>query len=181
MSIYNFSVVTSAGKETTLESYKGKVLLIVNTASKCGFTPQYEELQELYSTYRDSGFEILAFPSNQFAEQEPGSNEEVQEFCRINYGVTFPVFAKIDVRGENAHPLFDYLTKEAPFTGFDKGHPISEKLQEVLESNFPELLPGDSIKWNFTKFLINRQGAVAGRYEPTATPMQMKSAIEKLL
>lgn len=181
MNIYDFKAKTIAGREVSLADYKGKVLLIVNTASKCGFTPQYAELQNLYTTYAERGLEILGFPSNQFAEQEPGSNEEVQQFCQINYGVSFPMFAKTDVRGENAHPLFNYLTQHAPFKGFDLNHPIGGKLQEVLKDNFPEMLEGDSIKWNFTKFLINRQGEIVGRYEPTTSPVEMKETIEKLL
>jgi glutathione peroxidase len=181
MSIYEFRLKSIEGKEISLTNYKGKVLLIVNTASKCGFTPQYEELQELYKIYRDQGLEILGFPSNQFAEQEPGSNAEVQNFCQINYGVTFPLFAKIDVRGSEAHPLFQYLTKEAPFQGFDLNHPIGEKLQGVLEEKFPEFLKGNDIKWNFTKFLVDSQGNVKGRYEPTATPLSMREDIERLL
>ena len=181
MNIYDCEVRTIGGKEVSLANYKGKVLIIVNTASKCGFTPQYEELQKLYNAYSDSGLEILGFPSNQFAEQEPGSNEEVQQFCQMNYGVSFPMFEKTEVRGKNAHPLFHYLTDKAPFKGFDLNHPIGGKLQGVLQEKFPELLEGDSIKWNFTKFLINRQGEVIGRYEPTTSPMEMKNEIEKLL
>jgi glutathione peroxidase len=181
MSIYDFGLKSIDGKEISLIDYKGKVLLMVNTASKCGFTPQYEELQELYKIYRDQGLEILGFPSNQFAEQEPGSNAQVQNFCQINYGVTFPMFAKIDVRGKEAHPLFQYLTKNAPFQGFDLNHPIGEKLQEVLEGKFPEFLKGNDIKWNFTKFLIDREGNVKGRYEPTTTPLSMREDIERLL
>lgn len=181
MSIYDFSVTTIEGKETSLADYKGKVIIIVNTASKCGFTPQYEELQTLYNTYAEKGLVILGFPSNQFAEQEPGSNAEVQNFCRLNYGVSFPMFEKTEVRGKNAHPLFVYLTEQAPFKGFDPNHPIAGKLQEVLQEKFPELLEGSSVKWNFTKFLINRQGEVVRRYEPTTTPLAMKGDIEKLL
>lgn len=181
MNIYDFKVTTIEGQQTSLADYQGKVIIIVNTASKCGFTPQYEELQTLYNTYADRGLVILGFPSNQFAEQEPGSNTEVQNFCRLNYGVSFPLFEKTEVRGKNAHPLFVYLTEQAPFKGFDPKHPIAGKLQEVLQEKFPELLEGDSVKWNFTKFLINRQGEVAGRYEPTASPLAMKADIEKLL
>lgn len=181
MNIYDFRVRTIEGKEISLADFKGKVVIIVNTASKCGFTPQYEELQTLYSTYADKGLAILGFPSNQFAAQEPGSNEEVQNFCRINYGVSFPLFEKTEVRGENAHPLFVYLTEKVPFKGFDPNHPTVGKLQEVLQERFPELLEGDSIKWNFTKFLVNRQGDVVGRYEPTTSPLAMKADIEKLL
>ena len=120
MNIYDFIVKTNKGEEKSLADYKGKVLIIVNTASKCGFTPQYKELQDLYNTYKDKGLEILGFPCNQFAGQEPGSNEEVQEFCRFNYGVTFPIFAKGDVRGDQAQPLFQYLTKEQGFKGFEQ-------------------------------------------------------------
>ena len=181
MSIYDFSVKTINGRELSLAEFKGKVLIIVNTASKCGFTPQYEELQILYDLYVDKGLLILGFPSNQFAEQEPGSNEEIQNFCQINYGVSFLMFEKIEVRGQNAHPLFNYLTESAPFKGFDLKHPIGGKLQEVLRDNFPEILEGDSVKWNFTKFLVDRQGKVAGRYEPTTSPLEMKADIERLL
>lgn len=181
MNIYDFKVNSISGKEVSLAEYKGKVLIIVNTASKCGFTPQYEELQELYKIYREQGLEILGFPSNQFAAQEPGTNEEVQNFCRINYGVNFSLFEKMDVRGKDAHPLFKFLTDKAPFEGFNLNHPIGEKLQGVLQANFPELLEGNDVKWNFTKFLIDREGNVAGRYEPTTTPMEMRDDIEKLL
>ena len=120
MSIYDFTVKTSQGKEKSLADYKGKVLLIVNTASKCGFTPQFDDLQKLYLAYKDKGLEILGFPCNQFAAQDPSSNDEIQQFCRYNYGVTFQIFEKSDVRGETAQPLFQYLTKEKGFEGFDK-------------------------------------------------------------
>ncbi|MDF2565703.1 MAG: Peroxiredoxin [Massilibacillus sp.] len=181
MSIYDFNLKSIRGKEQSLADYKGKVLIIVNTASKCGFTPQYQELQSLYTKYANQGLEILGFPSNQFAEQEPGTNAEVQNFCQVNYGVTFPLFEKIDVRGENAHPLFQYLTGQIPFQGFDYNHPIGEKLHGVLKERFPEFLEGDSIKWNFTKFLIDRSGKVIQRYEPTTLPSAMQADIEKLL
>jgi len=181
MNIYDFQVRTIDGKPISLAEFKGKVLLIVNTASKCGFTPQYEELQALYRDYAGQGLEILGFPSNQFAEQEPGSNAEVRQFCQLTYGVSFPMFEKTEVRGPNAHPLFVYLTEQAPFRGFDSGHPIAGKLEEILEERFPELLEGDGIKWNFTKFLVNREGKIVGRYEPTSSPLTMKPAIEKLL
>jgi len=181
MSIYDFNLKSIRGKEQSLSDYKGKILIIVNTASKCGFTPQYQELQSLYTKYADQGLEILGFPSNQFAEQEPGTNAEVQNFCQVNYGVTFPLFEKIDVRGENAHPLFKYLTEQIPFQGFDYNHPIGKKLHGVLKERFPEFLEGDSIKWNFTKFLIDRSGKVIQRYEPTTLPSAMQADIEKLL
>lgn len=181
MNIYDFQVKNMDGKTITLAEFKDRVLLIVNTASKCGFTPQYEELQALYQDYAGQGLEILGFPSNQFAEQEPGSNEEVRQFCQLTYGVSFPMFEKTEVRGNNAHPLFVYLTEQAPFRGFDSGHPIAGKLEEILKERFPELLEGDGIKWNFTKFLVNREGKVVGRYEPTTSPSAMRTAIEKLL
>ena len=181
MSVYDFTVKTNKGEEKSLADYKGKVLIIVNTASKCGFTPQYKELQELYDKYKEKGLEILGFPCNQFGEQEPGTNEEVQTFCRRNYGVSFQIFEKGDVRGETAQPLFKYLTAEKKFEGFDENHPIAAKLTEALKANFPEYLEGDGIKWNFTKFLVDREGNVVKRFEPTTTPSDMAADIEKLL
>ena len=181
MNIYDFTVKTNKGIEKSLADYKGEVLLIVNTASKCGFTPQYKELQELYMKYKDQGFTVLGFPSNQFAGQEPGTNEEVAQFCQYNYGVTFPLFEKGDVRGESAQPLFRYLTAQKKFKGFDSAHPIASRLLGALQEKFPKFLDGDSIKWNFTKFLVARDGTVSGRYEPTTSPLQMAGDIEKLL
>ncbi|AAK79516.1 glutathione peroxidase [Clostridium acetobutylicum] len=181
MSVYDFKAKTIEGKEVSLDTYKGKVLIIANTASKCGFTPQYEGLEKLYKEYKDKGLEILGFPSNQFAEQEPGDNNEVKNFCKLNYGVTFQLFEKTDVRDENAHPLFNYLTENAPFKGFDLNHPTGKMLSEVLEKNFPKFLEGNSVKWNFTKFLIDRDGNVVKRFEPTSEPSDMVKDIEKLL
>jgi glutathione peroxidase len=181
MSIYKFKANTIDGVEVSLEEFKGKVLLIANTASKCGFTPQYGDLEEIYKKYKDKGLEVLGFPCNQFAEQEPGSNNEVKKFCQLNYGVTFPMFEKIDVRGASAHPLFKYLSEAVPFEGFDLNHPIGKILNSLLKEKFPETLIGNSIKWNFTKFLIDREGNVVGRFEPTAEPKDMVSEIEKLL
>ena len=181
MGIYDLTVKDRKGNEVSLGEYRGKVLLIVNTATGCGFTPHYEPLEAMYKDLKDRGLEILDFPCNQFAEQDPGSNEEVQEFCRFNYGVSFQIFAKGDVRGENAQPLFKYLTEQKGFKGFDMNHPIGAKLEEVLKSNFPEILEGDGIKWNFTKFLIDRDGNVAERFEPTTNPSDIASDIEKLL
>ena len=181
MSIYDFTVKTNKGEEKNLADYKGKVLLIVNTASKCGFTPQFKGLQELYDNYKEKGLEILGFPCNQFAEQDPGTADEIQTFCKRNYGVTFQIFEKGDVRGENAQPLFKYLTEQKGFEGFDKNNPLAEKLTEALQNNFPEYLKGDGIKWNFTKFLIDREGNVIKRFEPTADPSEIAPDIEKLL
>jgi len=155
--IYDIPVTDSRGEQHTLGEYEGKVLLVVNTASKCGFTPQFDGLQKLYDRYKDEGFAIVGFPCNQFREQDPGTNEEIQSFCRLNYGVTFPVYGKVDVKGPNAHPLFKYLTKRAP--GFLT----------------------DTIKWNFTKFLIDRSGNVVKRFAPTTEPRKLESAIERLL
>ena len=181
MNVYDFTVKTNRGVEKSLSEYKGKVLLIVNTASKCGFTPQFEELQKLYEQYKDKGLEILGFPCNQFAEQDPGTADEIQDFCRVNYGVTFQIFEKGDVRGETAQPLFKYLTEQKGFKGFDMNHPIAPVLVEALTANFPEFLEGDGIKWNFTKFLIDRQGNVVERFEPTTVPSAIAGDIEKLL
>lgn len=181
MNVYDFTVKTNRGVEKSLSEYKGKVLLIVNTASKCGFTPQFEELQKLYEQYKDKGLEILGFPCNQFAEQDPGTADEIQDFCRVNYGVTFQIFEKGDVHGETAQPLFKYLTEQKGFKGFDMNHPIAPVLVEALKANFPEFLEGDGIKWNFTKFLIDRQGNVVERFEPTTVPSAIAGDIEKLL
>ncbi len=181
MGIYDFKVKTIDGDEKTLSEYKGKVLLIVNTASKCGFTPQYEELEKLYEQYNSKGLEILGFPSNQFGEQEPGTNTEVKSFCQINYGVQFPMFEKIDVRGETAHPLFKYLTEKAPFKGLDLENETGKFLHGHLVKNFPDYLTGDSIKWNFTKFLIDKEGNVVARFESPIAPQTIAPEIEKLL
>ena len=181
MSIYDFKVKTGDGQETTLAEYKGKVLLIVNTASKCGFTPQFKDLQELYVKYKDKGLEILGFPCNQFAEQDPGTNEEIEQFCRFNYGVTFRIFGKGDVRGETAQPLFKYLTEQTKFEGFDEKHPITAPLMNLLKTKLPEYLVGEGIKWNFTKFLIDRDGNIVKRFEPTTLPATIGADIEKLL
>ncbi|WP_459480473.1 glutathione peroxidase [Clostridium saccharoperbutylacetonicum] len=157
MNFYDFTANRMNGKEIKMEEYKGKVLLIVNTASKCGLTPQLEGLENLYKEYKDKNFEILGFPCNQFANQDPGTNKEISEFCLINYGVTFTMFEKIDVNGQNAHPIYKFLK------GNSKG-------------TF-----GSEIKWNFTKFLIDKEGNVLKRYAPITTPDKIKSDIEKLL
>jgi len=158
MSIYDFNVKTLTGQKIALSTYKGKVLLIVNVASKCGFTPQYKGLQTLYELYHDRGFEVLGFPCNQFREQEPANEKEIQQFCTLNYGVKFPMFAKIKVNGDDAHPLYRYLKKEQP--GF---------------------LGTKSIKWNFTKFLVDRKGDVIKRYGSMTKPEEIASDIKALL
>ena len=157
MSFYDYTVKGRAGEDVSLSDYKGKVLLVVNTATGCGFTPQYEGLQKLYDTHKDKGFEVLDFPCNQFANQAPGNNDEIQSFCTLNYGTTFPRFAKIDVNGKNASDLYKFLKKE-------KG--------SIL---------GSSIKWNFTKFLVDREGNVVKRYAPTDTPENIEGDIVALL
>lgn len=157
MKFYDFNVKTMNGKSIKMDTYKGKVVLIVNTASRCGLTPQFKELEELYKEYKDKGLEILGFPCNQFASQDPGSNEAISQFCTLNYGVTFQMFEKVDVNGKIAHPLFNYLKSEA------KG---------VLSNE---------IKWNFTKFLVDANGNVIKRYAPIVKPSKIKADIEKLL
>lgn len=157
MNFYELEAKKMNGQMIKMEQYKGNVVLVVNTASKCGLTPQFKELEELYQTYHSKGLEILGFPCNQFAKQDSGSNEEIHEFCQLNYGVSFNMFEKIDVNGKDAHPLYKYLKDEA------KG-----------------LLSKD-IKWNFTKFLIDRNGNVIKRYAPTVSPLKIKTDIEKLL
>lgn len=156
--VYAFKGVTMQGKEVNLSDYKGKVLLIVNTASKCGFTPQFEGLETLYKDFKEKGVEVLGFPCNQFGHQDPGSNEEINQFCELNYGVSFPMFQKVDVNGDSAHPLFKYLKSQAP-----------------------GLLGTQAIKWNFTKFLVDQNGKVVDRYAPTDTPQKIAKDIAKLL
>lgn len=180
MSVYNFSLINKLGQEQSLKEFEGKVLVIVNTASKCGFTPQYDGLEELYKEYKEQGLEIIAVPSNQFGDQEPGSNDEVQSFCRLNFGVTFPVMAKADVRGENAIDLFKYLTKEQGFKGFPASE-LTELLTGHLNAIDPNYLQDDQVKWNFTKFVIDRKGHVVARFEPMAEPAEMKECIISLL
>ncbi len=158
MSIYDFELKTIDGSLTKLSTYSGKVLLIVNVASKCGFTKQYSGLESLYQKFKDRGFEVLGFPCNQFGSQEPGDEAEIKLFCDLQYGVTFPMFSKIDVNGEQTHPLYKFLKKEG------KG-----------------ILGSESIKWNFTKFLVDKHGEVVHRFAPTATPESLEEEIEKCL
>jgi glutathione peroxidase len=163
--IYDFTVQDASGEDVALKDYEGKLLLVVNVASKCGLTPQYEGLEKLYEATKDQGLEILGFPSNQFLGQEPGTNEEIQEFCSTTYGVTFPVLAKVDVNGEDAEPLFKWMRSEAP-AGNDPGtEEFLERVKSLTGSDEP-----DSVKWNFNKFLVSRDGAVIKRYEPPVTP-----------
>ena len=179
MSIYDFSVKTRKGEDVSLSNYKGKVLLIVNTATGCGFTPQYKELQELYTEFKDQGFEILDFPCNQFANQTPGNNEEIHTFCTGRFGITFPQFAKIDVNGEKAIPLYKWLTENTTFNGFGKS-PMGFVLSGVVKKSDKDYKNNGNIKWNFTKFLINRDGNIVERFEPTDMK-NLKSKIMELL
>ncbi|MBU2700071.1 glutathione peroxidase [Sporomusaceae bacterium BoRhaA] len=181
MNVYDFTAMRGNGQEVLLKEYEGKVLIIVNTASKCGFTPQYADLEKLNREYANQGLEILGFPCNQFAEQEPAENHEIQNFCQVNFGVTFPIFAKTDVRGAKAHPLFSYLSEAAPFQGWDLNNPKGNALQTFLKEKFPQYLNGNSIKWNFTKFLVDRSGHVVKRFEPYIQPLDMVDEIKKLL
>ncbi len=172
--LYQIPVETIDGKKTTLEEYKGKVLMIVNVASKCGLTPQYEGLQRIYSKYKDKGFEILGFPANNFLGQEPGTNEEIKEFCKTKYNVEFPMFSKISVKGEDQHPLYKYLTEKKPEA-------------DVKDKEFEEKLAGygqkrekpNDILWNFEKFLVNRNGEIVARFDPSITPEDQR-VIEKI-
>ncbi len=181
MNVYDYKVKDIRGNEIPLADYSGKALLIVNTASKCGFTPQYDGLEKLYQKYKDQGLVILGFPSNQFLAQEPDSNEEISSFCKMNYGVTFPLFSKLDVHGENADPLFKFLSEAAPFGGFELNKEGGRKIHGVVKEHYPENLEGNGIKWNFTKFLIGRDGIVKGRYEPTVTPEELDPIIVQTL
>jgi glutathione peroxidase len=181
MSIYDFQVNTINGKLIDMSIYRGKVLLIVNTASRCSYSRQFAGLQKLYEIHHEQGFETLAFPCNQFNEREPGNNSEVQEYCERNFGVSFPLFGKVDVRGQTAHPLFQFLTKQAPFQGFDTQTSDGPWMQNFLQEKYPDNYAGDGIKWNFTKFLIDRKGHVHGRHETTTEPFDIESEIESLL
>ncbi len=181
MSIYDFKVNDIKEQEISLDKYKGQVILIINSATKCGFTPQYDELQDLYEKYKNSGFIILDFPCNQFGNQAPGSNEEILNFCDAKFGITFPMFSKIEVNGENAHPLFRYLVKEKGFAGFDKEHELTPILKKKLSAEDADYEKKPGIKWNFTKFLIDRNGKVTERFEPTESIYVVEEKIKELI
>ena len=177
MKVYDFTVKDWSDEEVSLAQYEGKVLLIVNTATKCGLTPQYTALQALYEKYQDKGFEILDFPCNQFLEQAPGTEEEIHEFCTLNYGTTFPQFAKIDINGPTAHPLYVWLKEQAPE---DIGDESSAAFEAKVKEFTPDNVQGD-IKWNFGKFLLDRSGSVAARFSPAVVPEKLEKEIEGLL
>lgn len=171
MSFYDFQVQNTQGSDVTLDKYKGKVLLVINSATKCGLTPQYAGIEKLYQSYKEKGFEVLDFPCNQFLHQAPGTNEELKSFCQVYYGATFETFAKIEVNGKNTHPLYVYLKKQQP-------KDFNEKSGKGL---FSKLFPSTAIKWNFTKFLIDRQGKVIKRFGPGFLPEDIGRYIEEVL
>lgn len=179
MSIYDFEVKDSDGNMQSLKEYEGKVLLIVNSATKCGFTPQYNELTEMYNEFKDEGFTILDFPCNQFGNQAPGTGAEIKETCRVKFLVQYPIFDKIDVNGENADPLYEYLKNEQPFTDITGKGAI--KLKLILKAMDRHYKDNNDIKWNFTKFLVDREGNVVRRFEPTEDLNDVKKAIKELL
>jgi len=178
--IYDFKALNNKGEEVDMAQYRGKVLMIVNTASKCGFTPQYDGLEALYKKYQDQGFVILGFPCDQFKHQEPGTDEEIAEFCRLNHGVTFPLMKKIDVFGENAHPIFTYLCTQVPN---EEVHGLKDKATMALVDSLSrsEGRKDGEIRWNFTKFLISKDGSVIKRFPPVAKPEEMEADIEAML
>ncbi len=181
MRFYDYKVEDVYGMEISMSEYAGKVILVVNTATECGFTPQYDELQDMYEKYQNAGLEILDFPCNQFGNQAPGSNEEIVSFCDSRYGITFPHFSKLDVNGDNENPLFTYLKEQKGFEGFDAEHPLTPIIESVLEREYPNYKETSDIKWNFTKFLIDRNGNVVQRFEPTRDMKDVEAAVANLL
>ena len=180
MSIYDFTVKAQDGSDVSLSDYKGKVLLIVNTATGCGFTPQYSDLQDLYDEHHKDGLEILDFPCNQFGEQAPGDDEEIHTFCTGRFGITFPQFSKVDVNGDDAIPLYKWLTENTTFEGFDK-NPMGVVMGQVLKKIDKDYKNNSAIKWNFTKFLIDREGNISARFEPMTSLKKVKEKVEELL
>ena len=179
--VYDFTVKDRKGKDVSLKEYANEVLLIVNTATKCGFTPQYEELEALYEKYRSQAFVILDFPCNQFGQQAPGTDESIHEFCKLNFGTEFPRFKKVKVTGPDAEPLFKFLVEQKGFAGWDMDHPIAHILDDMLSKEDPNYKEKPEIKWNFTKFLIDKRGMVVARFEPTTKMAAIEAEIEKLL
>jgi len=179
--VYEFSVKDRKGKEVSLKEYANEVLLIVNTATKCGFTPQYEELEKLYEKYHAKGFEVLDFPCNQFGQQAPGTDESIHQFCKLTYGTEFPRFKKVKVNGDDADPLYKFLKEQKGFAGFDAAHPLTHVLDEILSKENPDYKESADIKWNFTKFLVNKRGQVVARFEPTESMENIANQIEEIL
>ena len=181
-SIYDFTVKDIKGNDVSLKDYEGKVLLIVNVASKCGLTPQYEGLETLYEKYKDQGFVILAFPCNQFLEQEPGTNDEILDFCSVNYNVTFPMFDKVDVNGKKESPLYTFLKNKAPFTGYPEGYEaFAAQLDMIHQKTGSGFEKGNAIKWNFGKFLVSKDGKTILRFEPMVSPEMLEESIQEML
>ena len=180
MGIYDFEVLNKKKEAVNLKDYEGKVCLVINSATGCGFTPQYKELEALYEKYEDKGFMILDFPCNQFANQAPGTDDEIQTFCTSKYDVKFPIFRKIEVNGENAEPLFTYLKNELPFVGV-KGHPFKTRIIKMIGKISKTAKDDKDIKWNFTKFLCDRTGKPLQRFEPTAPMKDLEKAIQAAL
>ena len=181
MSVYDFTIKKMDGTEKSLSDYAGKVLLIVNTATACGFTPQYADLQDIYAKYADKGLEILDFPCNQFGNQAPGADDEIHSFCTGRFGITYPQFSKIEVNGDQAIPLYQYLVKEKDFEGFDAGHELTPLLEKMFDEKNPNYKNEPDIKWNFTKFLVDRNGNVIRRFEPTADMKLVEESVKELL
>ena len=179
MNAFDFTVKAQDGSDVELSQFKGQVLLVVNTATGCGFTPQYTELQEMYEELHDAGLEILDFPCNQFGEQTPGTDEEVHDFCTGRYGITFPQYSKIDVNGENAIPLYKWITENTMFAGFSG--PMSLILAPIVKKMDKDYKKNGNIKWNFTKILVNRDGEIVGRFEPTADVKAIAEKIKEVL
>ena len=179
--IYDFTVKDRKGKDVSLKEYSNEVLLIVNTATKCGFTPQYEELEKLYEKYHSQGFEILDFPCNQFGQQAPGTDESIHQFCKLNYGTELPRFKKLKVNGPDADPMYKLLQEQKGFAGWDATHPLTKILDEMLSKQDADYQSKPDIKWNFTKCLTNKLGMVVARFEPTASIESISAQIEELL
>jgi len=179
--IYDFKALDNKGREVDFSQYKGKVLLIVNTASKCGFTPQYDALEALWKKYSGQGLVVIGFPCDQFAHQEPGSDEQIAEFCRLNHGVTFPLMKKINVNGPDAHPIYKYLKAMKPFAGLGDEGPMVAVMKEVLSKTDPDYEKSPEIKWNFSKFLISRDGSRIERFAPTIPMEKVENAIQEML
>ena len=178
---YDFEAEDARCELHRMEEYRGKVVLVVNTATQCGFTQQYDDLQNMYEKYQEEGLEILDFPCNQFGNQAPGTNEEIVSFCDAKFGITFRHYAKIDVNGENAHPLYQFLKAKKGFMGFDPENPLTPMLESMLLRTQPDRKDNADIKWNFTKFLIDREGNVVERFEPTADMDLVEQKITELL
>jgi glutathione peroxidase len=178
--LYDFTVKDRTGKDVSLKDFEGKLVLVVNTATGCGFTPHYDPLEAMYKDLKDKGFEILDFPCNQFADQAPGSDDEIHEFCTMHFNTTFPQMRKAEVNGENELPLYTYLKSEKGFAGFDE-HPFKELLEKMFSEADSEWDKKPDIKWNFTKFIIDREGNVVARFEPTADMAQVEACVKSLL